>query len=190
MNLSRNILSILDESSLALIDVETNFNHTFITESTSTEQSHSKNEFLFDHLIMDKNSILSLQQKKNLLKYQSPSITLTQDVQSNHDHSKTISQDHNDPIVEINLDLNDETTEEKNDDDDDGNSLPEIIFKRIIAPECKCLPINQSNYSILYSPLGSIPPVNDEKKEVVNVRRRYHHTRSRSSINKKTIPSI
>ncbi len=100
-----------------------------MTESASTQQSHSKNEILFDHLMMDNNSILSLQQKKTLLKYQSPSLTLTQDVQSNHDHSKVISQDNDNPIVEINLDLN-----------DDENSLPEIFFKRIIVPECECLP--------------------------------------------------
>ena len=72
-------------------------------------------------------------------------------------------------IVEINLDLSDETTEERNEDDE--NSLPEIFFKRIIAPECKCSSIDQS---IFDSPLGSIPSVYE------------HPTRSRPSINKRS----
>jgi hypothetical protein len=39
--------------------------------------------------------------------------------------------------VKINLNLNDETMEENSEDDE--NSLPEIFFKRIIAPESKSL---------------------------------------------------
>jgi hypothetical protein len=71
----------------------------------------------------------SLEQEKTLLKYQNSLLTLTQDIP--------------DPIVKINLDLNDE--------DDDENSLPEIFFKRIIVPEF---------------------PINDDKIEVNRIRRR------------------
>ena len=78
--------------------------------------------------MMDNNSILSLQHNKTLLGH-----TLTL---ANSDHSKTVSQD-DDPIVKIKLDLNDETMEVNNEDDE--NSLPEIIFKRIIAPDSECL---------------------------------------------------
>ena len=134
-------LPILDESSLALIDVETNFDHTVITESMSTEQSHTTNEILFDHLILDHNSILSLRQKQTLLKYKSP-LTLPKDVLAKNNHSKAISHD-DDPIVKIDLGLYDETTEEKNEEDE--NSLPEIFFKRIVAPECECVLMNECN---------------------------------------------
>jgi hypothetical protein len=110
-----------------------------LTESTSTQQSHSKNEILFDHLIMDNNSVISLQQKQTLFKYDRPLTTLTKDVQLHSDHSKIISQN-DDPIVKINLDLNDETMEGNSENDE--NSLPEIFFKRIIAPESEDLYIN------------------------------------------------
>ncbi len=105
------------------------------TESTSTQQSHSKNDILFDHLIMDNNSILSHEQKKILFKYDN-SLMLAKDVQLNSDSSKTISQN-DDPIVKISLDLNDETMEGNSDNDE--NSLPEIFFKRIVAPESRWL---------------------------------------------------
>ena len=39
-------------------------------------------------------------------------------------------------IVNINLDLNDETMTVNSEDDE--NSLPEIFFKRIIAPKSDC----------------------------------------------------
>lgn len=85
---------------------------------------------LVDHLIMNNNnSILTLQQKKTLVKYDTSSTYVKKDNQQN-----------NDPIVKIDLDLNDELTEENNKDDE--NSLPEIFFKRIIVPESKSLAIN------------------------------------------------
>lgn len=94
-----------------------------------THQSHSTNEIHFDHY-----SVVSLQQKKTLFKYDrllESSLPPATEIQLNSDHSKTISQDI-DPIVKINLDLTDETMEINSEDDD--NSLPEIFFKRIIAP--------------------------------------------------------
>lgn len=94
-----------------------------ITESTSTQQSQSTNEILLDRLIVDNNAILSIQQKKTLREYRIP-----EHKQPNENYSKI---DEN-QIVEIDLDLNDETI-------DDQNSLPEIIFKRIIAPQRKYL---------------------------------------------------
>ncbi len=128
---------IIDESSLALeyetttVDLKTNFNHRMFTGSTSTQQSH---------LMMDNNSILSLQQNKTLVRYDTPlghTLTLPKDVELNIDHSKTVSQEDDDPIVKIKLDLNDETLEVNSEDDE--NSLPEIFFKRIVAPESECL---------------------------------------------------
>jgi hypothetical protein len=113
-------------------DLKNNFNHMTLTESESNQQSYSTSEIYLDH-----HSIVSLQQKKTLFKYHQPSghpSSLGKKIQLNNDHSKTISQD-TDPIVQINLDLNDETTEMNSENDD--NSLPEIFFKRIIAPESK-----------------------------------------------------
>ena len=123
---------ILDESSLAIAGMRTNLNHMLITESTSTEQSQSTKEILFDRLIVDNNSILSIQQKKTLCEYRSPSRLAM--------YEKTITPNRNEnPIVEIDLDLNDETIDEKC--EDDQNSLPEIVFKRIVVPERKYLSI-------------------------------------------------
>jgi hypothetical protein len=83
--------------------------------------------------------MFSLQQKKTLFKYDSPlgcTSTLTKDVELDSDHSRIVSTG-DDPIVKIKLDLNDETMEVHSEDDE--NSLPEIFFKRIIAPESECL---------------------------------------------------
>jgi len=111
-----------------------------LTESTSTPQSHSKNEILLDHLIMNNNnSILTFQQQKTLFKYDTLSMCVKKDHQENNDHSKRISQE-NGPIIKIDLDLNDEIIEENNKNDE--NSLPEIFLKRIIAPESKSLQNN------------------------------------------------
>ena len=130
-------IDILDESSLTVVDMGTNLNHMLITESTSTQQSQSTNEILLDRLIVDNNAILSIQQKKTLREYRTPS-RLPEHEQSDENHLKAIvSNNDENQIVEIDLDLNDETI-------DDQNSLPEIIFKRIIVPERKYLPINRS----------------------------------------------
>ncbi len=79
--------------------------------------------------------MFSLQQNKTLFKYNSPlgcTLTLTKDVELDSDHSEG-----DNPIVKIKLDLNDETMEAHSEEDE--NSLPEIFFKRIIAPESECL---------------------------------------------------
>jgi len=113
------VLSTIDENSNEnqIINPEQyHLNYSNSAIIPSIQQSHSKNEILFDHLIRDNNSILALQH--------------------NSDDSKTISQD-NDPIVKINLDFNDETIEGNSEDEE--NSLPEIFFKRIIAPESEYL---------------------------------------------------
>ncbi|CAF3532869.1 unnamed protein product [Rotaria sordida] len=133
---------LTDESSLPL-EYETTATTTLDLKTNS--QSHSKNEIHFDHLIIDNNSILSLQQKKTIFKYDSSlgcSSTHANEVQLNNNHTKIISQD-SDPIVMINLDLQDEIMEINNRDDE--NSLPELFFKRIIAHESKRLFINEYN---------------------------------------------
>ena len=66
------------------------------------------------------------------------SSAVTQQSHSNNDknlieHPLTVTKNDHDPIVKINLDLNDVNSE------DDENSLPEIFFKRIIAPESEHL---------------------------------------------------
>lgn len=103
-----------------------------ITESMSTEQSQSTNEIQFDRFIMDKNSILSIQQKKTRREYRNSS-NLSK-------YEQSTPKDNENPIVEIDLDLNDETIDEKC--EDDQNSLPEITFKRINLSERKYLSIN------------------------------------------------
>ncbi|CAF2968628.1 unnamed protein product [Rotaria sp. Silwood2] len=127
------------ESSL-LLEYETTATTTLDLKTNS--QSHSKNEIHFDHLIIDNNSIVSLQQQKTIFKYDS-SLEYTSkhpsELQLNSNHSKIVSED-NDPIVRINLDLQDEMMELNNKDDE--NSLSEIFFKRIIAQESKYLFIN------------------------------------------------
>ena len=119
----------------------TSANHMLITESTSTEQTQSTNEILFDRLIVDHNAILSIQQTKTLREYRSPSRVPAYE-QSTQNRLKTIASNSKEsPIVEIDLDLNDEIIDDEK-CEEDQNSLPEIIFKRIIIPERKYLPIH------------------------------------------------
>ncbi|CAF1262861.1 unnamed protein product [Rotaria sp. Silwood1] len=128
-----------DESSLPL-EYETTATTTLDLKTNS--QSHSKNEINFDHLIIDNNSILSLQQKKTIFTCDSSlgyTSTHASEIQLNNNHSKIVFPD-NDPIVMINLDLQDELIEINNKDDE--NSVPEIFFKRIIAHESNYLFIN------------------------------------------------
>jgi len=61
---------------------------------------------------------------------------LTESISTQQSYSKTVAQD-DDPVVKINLDLTDETIEENSENEE--NSLPEIFFKRIIAPESEYL---------------------------------------------------
>ncbi|CAF0755959.1 unnamed protein product [Adineta steineri] len=119
-----------NESSVALeyetttaIDFKTNFNHKITTESTSTQQLHSKIPV--------------------------------------------------EPIVKIKLDLTDETINV--DSEDNENSLPEIFFKRIIAPES----------SIISSTKKSNQNIKDEKNNIIHIDRQSYsksrYDRSRSS---------
>ncbi|CAF4483503.1 unnamed protein product [Rotaria socialis] len=119
-----------DESSLYL---EYEAAATALLDLNNNSQSQTKTRISFDHLIIDQNSIVSVQQKTPVPKYDSSlgySSTHASEVQLNTDHSKIDFHDH-DPVVMVDLDLQDETIEINNIDDD--NSLPEIFFRRIIA---------------------------------------------------------
>lgn len=112
-----------------------------LTESTSTQQSHSKNVFFLDQLVSNnQNSILKPHEKKTLFKYDSLSTCIEEDNQQNNDYLD-ITSEQSTPIIKIDLDLNDETTEE--------NSLAEIFFKRIITPESNSYKLSTNQFNIL-----------------------------------------
>ncbi|CAF4099670.1 unnamed protein product [Rotaria magnacalcarata] len=121
-----------DESSLCL-EYETA--STALLDLNDNSQSQTKTKISFDHFIIDQSSIVSVQQKTIVPKYDTSlgySSTHSSEVQLNTDHSKIDFYDH-DPVVMVDLDLQDETIEINN--IDDNNSLPEIFFRRIIARE-------------------------------------------------------
>ncbi|CAF4940897.1 unnamed protein product [Rotaria magnacalcarata] len=121
-----------DESSLCL-EYETA--STALLDLNDNSQSQTKTKISFDHFIIDQSSIVSVQQKTIVPMYDTSlgySSTHSSEVQLNTDHSKIDFYDH-DPVVMVDLDLQDETIEINN--IDDNNSLPEIFFRRIIARE-------------------------------------------------------
>ena len=121
---------------LSAVDDDDNSNQNQINNPQQYRLNYSNSAVLDESslALIDSNPLFiteqSLEQEKTFLKYHNSLLTLTQNIP--------------DPIVKINLDLNDE-------DDDDENSLPEIFFKRIIVPEF---------------------PMNDDKIEVNRIRRR------------------
>ena len=111
-------------------------------DSEKNSPPHSKDEIYFDRLIIDSNSLLSLQQSKAVVKYDNSlkhSLKHTNEIAHNSDHLKTFSQD-DDPIVMIDLDLDDETIDTNIEDNE--NSLPEVFFKHIVSPSSKYPYIN------------------------------------------------
>ncbi|UJR37763.1 hypothetical protein I4U23_030456 [Adineta vaga] len=103
-------------------------NHILTNESIPTQQTKLKN------------SILSLQKKRTLFKYDnSIEHSLTS---KNMDNHLQTGFEENDPIVKIDLQLNDNISEINSENEE--NSLPEIFFKRIIAPERSIIPSTES----------------------------------------------